>query len=51
MASPEVVIQRCSVKKLLLKRTQNSQENTSAEVSFERPTTLLKRDSNTRVFL
>ena len=34
MASPEVVIQSCSVKKLLLKLTQNSQENTSVEVSF-----------------
>ena len=30
----EVVIQRCSVKKLFLEISQNSQENTCARVSF-----------------
>ena len=31
---PEVVVQRCSVKKVFLKISQNSQENTCARVSF-----------------
>ena len=30
----EVVVQRCSVKKVLLTVSQNSQENTCARVSF-----------------
>ena len=30
----ETVVQRCSVKKVLLKISQNSQENTCARVSF-----------------
>ena len=30
----EAVVQRCSVKKLLLEISQNSQENTCARVSF-----------------
>ena len=30
----EAVAQRCSVKKMLLKISQNSQENTCARVSF-----------------
>ena len=31
---PEAVVQRCSVKKVFLKNSQNSQENTCARVSF-----------------
>ena len=31
---PEAVAQRCSVKMVLLEISQNSQENTSARVSF-----------------
>ena len=34
MASPEAVVRQCSVKKLHLKFTQNSQENTCIGVSF-----------------
>ena len=51
MASPEAVVQRCSVKNIFIKLTQNKQENTCVGVSFQRPATLLKRDFNTRVFL
>ena len=53
----EEVFLRSSVKKLLLKISQNSQENTCAEVSFLinlQVTSLklyLKRDSNTGVLL
>ena len=32
--SPEAVVQRCSVKKVFLEISQNSQENTCARVSF-----------------
>ena len=32
--SPEAVVQRCSVKKVFLKISQNSQENTCAKVSL-----------------
>ena len=32
--SPEVVVRRCSVKKVFLKPSQNSQENTCARASF-----------------
>ena len=47
----EAVAQRCSVKKVFLKNSQNSQENTCARVSFliklqtlgVRPATLLKK--------
>ena len=40
----EAVVQRCSVKKALMKISQNSQENNCATVSFcLRPATLLKR--------
>ena len=31
---PEAVVRRCSVKKVFLKISQNSQENTCAKVSF-----------------
>ena len=31
---PEAVVQRCSVKKVFLEVSQNSQENTCARVSF-----------------
>ena len=34
MSLIEVVAQRCSVKKVLLEISQNSQENTCAKVSF-----------------
>ena len=49
----EAVVQRCSVKKLFLEISQNSQENTCARVSarYLRPAALLKRDSGTGVFL
>ena len=48
----EVVVQRCFVKKVFLEISQNSQENTCVRVSFLiRPATLLKRDSDTGVFL
>ena len=33
-ASPEAVVRRCSVKKVFLEISQNSQENTCARVSF-----------------
>ena len=45
----EAVVQRCSVKKVFLKISQNSQKNTCAKVSFLiklrnlRPATLLKK--------
>ena len=43
----ETVAQRCSVKKVFLKISQNSQENTCTRVSFliklQRPTTSLKQ--------
>ena len=42
----EAIIQRCSVKKVFLEISQNSQENTCARVSF-----FSKRDSGTDVFL
>ena len=51
------VTQMCSVKKVFLEISQNSQENTSARVFFNkvaslRPATLSKkRDSGTDVFL
>ena len=32
--TPEVVVRRCSVKKVFLEILQNSQENTCARVSF-----------------
>ena len=57
MYDGEAVVQRCSVKKVFLEISQNSQENTCARVSFFnkvadlRPATLLKRDSGTGVFL
>ena len=52
----ETVTQRCSVKKLFLEISQNSQENICARVSFLKklqaaPATLLKRDSSRGVFL
>ena len=53
----EVVVQRCSVKKVFLKTLQNSQENTSARVSFLIKLQALglqpyqERDSGTGVFL
>ena len=33
--NPEAVVQRCSVKKVFLKISQNSQENVCTRVSFE----------------
>ena len=50
----EAVVQRSSVKKLFLKISYNSQKSSCTGVSFNkveglRPTTLLKRDSSTRV--
>ena len=50
----EVVARRCSVKKLFLKISQNSQENTCARVSFLIKLGLqlyIKRDSGAGVFL
>ena len=55
---PEVVVQRCSVKKLFLKISQNSQESNFPRVSFLiklqasglRLTTLLKRRLWNRCF-
>ena len=50
----EAVVQRCSVKKVFLKISQNSQENTCVGVSFLQVLGLQlyeKRDSNTGVFL
>ena len=43
-SAPEVVVQRCSVKKLFLKTSENSQKNTCARVS-------LRRRSDPGVFL
>ena len=46
---PEAVVQKCSVEKVFLQISQNSQENTCARVSFFdkvaglRPATLLKK--------
>ena len=34
LLSPEVVVQTCSVKKMFLETSQNSQENTCARASF-----------------
>ena len=39
----EAVVQRCSVKKMFLEISQNSQENTCARVSF-------KKDTSAQVF-
>ena len=42
----EAVVERCSVKKVFIEISQNSQENTSARVSFLimlRPATSLKK--------
>ena len=53
----EAVAQNCSVKKVFLEISQNSQENTRARVSFFdkvagfRPATLLKKRSGAGVFL
>ena len=53
----EAAVRRWSKKLVFLRISQNSQENTCAEFSFLirlqalRPATLLKRDSNTGVFL
>ena len=50
----EAVSRRCSGKKVFLKISQNSQENTCARVSFLNKVTCLrpaKRDSDTGVFL
>ena len=51
----EAVAQTCSIKKVFLEILQNSQENTGARVSFliklQASATLLKRDSDTVVFL
>ena len=53
---PEVVVRRCSVKKLFLKISQNSQENTCVRASFFnkvaslRPATLLKKETLEHVF-
>ena len=44
----KVVIRRCSVKKVLLEISQNSQENTCASVF--RPVTLFEKETLTRVF-
>ena len=46
--APEAVVRRCSVKKVFLKISQNSQENTCARVFFNkgaglRPATLFKK--------
>ena len=55
--STEAVVRRCSVKKMLLEISQNSQENPCARVSFFNKVasltlaTLLKRGSGTGVFL
>ena len=54
----EAVVQMCSVKKVLLEISQNSQENTRGIVSFLlklqalglRPATLLKRETLAQVF-
>ena len=53
----EAVAQRCSVKKVFLEISQNSQENTCARVSFFKKLAgvslqlYYKRDSSTGVFL
>ena len=48
----EAVPRSCSIKKVLLKISQNSQENTCARVSFFKDLQLYqKRDSDTSVFL
>ena len=52
---PEAVVGRCSVKKVFLKVSQNSQENTVLESFFNeivgrRPATLLKSGSSTGAF-
>ena len=39
----ETVVQRCSVKKVFLEISKNSQENACARVSGLRPATLLKK--------
>ena len=50
----EPVVRRCSVENLFLKILQNSQKNICVRVSILiklQPATLLKRDSDTGVFL
>ena len=44
--SQEAVVQRCSVKKVFLEISQNSQENTCARVSF-----LIKLQAQEHIFL
>ena len=47
----EAVVRKCSVKNVLLKISQNSQENTCARFSFFfRPATLLKKEALPQVF-
>ena len=51
----EAVARRCSVKKVCLEISQNSQENTCARASFlmlhaSQPATLLKKEALTQVF-
>ena len=51
-ASSEAAVRRCSSKEIFFKISQYSQENACVGASFGvRPATLLKRDSNTGVFL
>ena len=47
----EVAARRCSVKKLFLEISQNSQESACARVSFLKEQLYLKRDSGTVVLL
>ena len=57
MTLPEAVVWRCTVRKLVLKLTQNSQENIFVRASFKerllpfRPATHSKKDSNTKFFV
>ena len=45
----EAIVQRCSVKKVFLKIPQNSQENTSARVSFLGLQLYLKKETVAQV--
>ena len=53
LSCSEAVVQRCSVRKVFLEISPNSQENTCARVSFSiklRPATLLKKETLAQVF-
>ena len=50
VGSTEAVAQRCSVEKVFLEISQNSQENTCARVSFLKACNFIKNETLAQVF-